>query len=310
MVDPVFINEVDRDLVSNISLLEKIYPKSTQDICAITESGEWLMHGRKVDPSSVIQLYKVVFVYIHSPNDAYDRASLLCKAHAQKYVLLYKATDVIMHHAARLASLIKTYELEAKIPHGIHIDMNKYNADFVSSDVVASKHIRNLFLPVHVMSSLYKNHIPNIHTTLLANTASELSEHIDSLRHTNSDITLRAHIVGQSVYLVSIPKMRGENIYITMPLVSKNIDGMIHFEQANLPSLIKTELHKTANQLAKIVSPKSPAVYTLKVHGKRGVFIDNTSPMYFFVLHNHDFLFALAEMHGVSVNELFESMVF
>lgn len=310
VTDSALSQEVERDIVSNTLLLQNIYEGSMHDVCAITEDGEWLIAGRKIDPTSLLNLYPSVFVYIHSPSKAYDQVDLLCKAHSQHYVSVYKATDAMVHHTERLATLIKTQQIKAKIPHEVHVDMKSFNDEFISSEHVAGKHIRNVFLPVHVVPSLYRNHVPRIHASKLAHTHEELSEHIDDLRHTNSHLTLREHVKGDSVYMISIPHFRKQDIYITMPVATKDVSGLIHFQESvALGKAQKEEAHQVVSDIARVLFSKSSVVYKLKVHGKRGVFVEATMPAYFFILHNHDFLFAVASSHGIQPRELLEKLM-
>jgi hypothetical protein len=306
-VDESLVYEVQRDLALNMKLLEDVYSESTHDVCSITEDGEWLMHGRIIDPTVVLQLYFVVFIYIHSPSSVYDRAMLLCSAHAQKHVSLYHALDKITHHTERLASLIKTQRILAKIPHEVYLDMSGYNENHTSSESIAGAHIRNVFLPIHIIPSSYVTHTPYVHTTRLAHTYSELAEHIEAVRHTHTHITLREHIQGDFVYVVSIPNFRDQRTYITMPLVSKSVEGLIHFQEAKLGDVQKKEISHVVENLSRVLfGGSSCVVYKLKAHGKRGIFVEGTIPAYFFMLHNYDFLYTLASSHGVSVQELFE----
>lgn len=312
VTDPTYSFEVDRDAALNISLLDRVYQQEhihVHDICAVTEEGEWLIHGRKIHPATVLQLYDIVFIYIHSPSTIYDRVQHACCAYAQKHVLIYKAMDEVLHHAERLEKLIKTNTIQSKIAHGIHVDMREHNEVYTSSQVVAGKHVRNIFLPVQVLASGYRTHTPDTHKSLIAHNFDELAQHIDALRHSNSHITLRSHIVGDSVFVASIPKLRGEKLYITMPSVSKNVHGRIHFQEAHLSVIQKKEVHQVVLSVAKLLFAKSPVVYTLRVHCKRGVFIQATAPFYFFILHNADFLFELACAHGIKVADLFESVL-
>lgn len=306
VVDATHTFEVDRDASLNISLLDRVFDgKNDHDICAVTEEGEWLIHGRKINPEIVLRLYDVCFVYIHSPGDIYDRVRHACEAFCQKHVLIYKATDAIIHHSERLESLVRTHKLKGKIAHQVHVDMHEHNENYTPSEIVAGKHIRNVFLPVHVMASGYKSHIPNSHVHKIAHNFEELAEHIDALRHTSSHITLRSHIIGDSIVVVSIPKFRKEHVYVSMPLVSKDVQGRIHFEESRHPSGVKKEIHDVVRDVATVLFPKTASVFALRVHGKRGVFIQSTSPFYFFVLHNQDFFFELAMSHGIKVDELF-----
>lgn len=306
VVDATHSFEVDRDAALNISLVDRVYGgENTHDICAITEEGEWLIHGRKINPEIVLRLYDVCFAYIHSPGDVYDRVRHACDAFSQKYILIYKATDAIIHHSERLESLVRTNKLKGKIAHQVHVDMKEHNELFTPSEIVAGKHIRNIFLPVQVLSSGYRTHIPESHIHKLAHNFEELAEHIDALRHASSHITLRSHIVGDSLFVVSIPRFRKEHMYVSMPLLSKNVEGRIHFEEARTTSVIKTEIHEVVQDVATVLFPKLASVFALKVHGKRGVFIQNTSPFYFFILHNQDFLFELSLSHGIAVEDLF-----
>lgn len=308
--DILLANEVNRDVVSNTLLLEKVYGDScVHDLCAVTEDGEWLMQGRKIDPTVMLSLYSQVFMYIHSPSVVYDRVNIVCSTHAQMFINIYKATDAILHHAEHLASLVKTQEIKVKIPHQIHLDINSYNNDFISSSDIASKHIRNVFLPVHVVPSLYRMHVPDIHNVKLVNNHKELSSLIDDLRHKNSNITLREYVQGDNICIVSFPHFRNEDLYITMPLVSKNIEGLIHFQEAKLGKKDSAEAYDVVKNISNVLFKKSPVVYSLKVHGKRGVFVESSIPAYFFILHNHDFLFSLAGSHGVSVKDLFEVFI-
>ena len=310
VINPTYTFEVDRDVALNISLLDRVYAEvDMHDICAITEDGEWLIQGRKIDPTVMLQLYTTVFVYIHSPSDVYDRAAHACKAYAQKHVLIYKATDTVLHHTARLEALIKTNALKAKMAHQVHVDMTEYNENFISSEVVAGKHIRNIFLPVQVIPTVYRTHTPEGHTYLLAHNHEELAEHIDTLRHVNTHITLRSHLTGDSVFVATIPHIRGEKIYTTMPLLSKDIKGIIHFQEFHAPSLVKKEIYEVVSDISNVLFPKSSLVYTLRIHGKRGVFIHATSPFYFFIIHNPDYLFELAHTHGMRVEELFQTVL-
>lgn len=306
VVDPTYSFEVDRDAALNISLLDRVYGEgNSHDICAITEEGEWLIHGRKINPEIVLKLYDICFVYIHSPSDVYDRVRHACSAYAQKSVLIYKATDALLHHAEKLEGLVKLNKLKAKIAHQIHIDMKEHNENFTPSEIIAGKHIRNVFLPVQVMSSGYRTHIPESHIHKLADNFEELAEHIDSLRHSSGRITLRSHIVGDSVFVVALPKFRNVSVYTTMPLISKKTQGKIHFHESQFPLKITTEISEVVRDVSRILFPKIPTVFELKIHGKRGVFIHNTSPFYFFLLHNQDFLFEIASTHAVKVEDMF-----
>ncbi len=309
VVDATYTYEVERDLMSNSALLDSVYGVSLHDVCAITENGEWLVQGKKIDPTIFLKSYAIVFVYIHSPNNAYDRAQLMCKAYAEKHVMVYKATDAIAHHAERLASLIETYKLEAKIPHQIHVDLTDHNQNFTPSEIIAGKHIRNVFLPVHVIPSLYRLHVPDMHKKLLANNHAELSEHIDSLRHANDHITLRSQITGESIFIAAIPGLREKKIYITMPLISKTMGPETFFIPAQLKENQKKELHNVVFDISHILFPTTGAVFALQAHPKRGVFVQATAPLYFFMLHNHNFLQEISETHGIPLKNLFESMI-
>lgn len=301
--------EVARDLELNKTFLEKIFTGCMHDICAITENGEWLMQGRTIDPATLLKLYPLAFIYIHSPSSAYDAATLFCKAHAQQFVSIYNAIDAITHHTERLASLIKTHAMMAKVPHEVYMDMEKYNENFTSAEGIASEHIRKVFLPVQIVSSLYRTRIPDVHTIQLAHNHAELAGHIENLRHSHTHITLREHIQGEHVYVVSIPHFRKEDLYITMPLVTKQIEGLTHFQEIQLGKKEKNEIVQVTSGISKVLFPKTSVIYKLKVHGKRGVFVEGTYPSYFFMLHNHDFFFTLASSHGIPVQELFEKIV-
>lgn len=307
MTDLVLAHEVQRDIISNTVLLEKIYEGCTHDTCAITEDGEWLLQGRSVDPSTLLKLYPTVFVYIHSPSRAYDTAILQCKAHTQKFVAIYNATDSVIHHTERLASLIKTHGMLVKIPHEKYVDTQTHNESFTPSSDIASSYIRNIFLPVHVVPSLYREYTPHIHVPRLAHNHTDLAKHIDDLRHVHSQITLREHIQGEHIYVASIPNLRKESIYITMPVVSKDVGGLIHFQEAICGHAQKKEITQVVSDISQVLFKDKTIVYKLKVHGKRGVFVEHTFPGYCFILHNHDFLFTLASSHGIQVQELFET---
>lgn len=308
VTDELLSYEVERDMISNTLLLEKIYEGCVHDVCAITEDGEWLMHGRKIDPATLLKLYTTVFIYVHSPSVAYDAATLFCRAHAQRYVSVYSAMDVLTHHTERLTSLIKTQQLLAKIPHEVYVDMQMYNEKITPSELIAGSHIRNIFLPVQLVSSLYRTSTPHIHATRLAHNYAELTEQIEEMRHVHTHITLREHIQGESIYVVSIPDFRHEKIYTTMPLASRDLEGLIYFQEAVLGKNQKEEVSQVVMDVSQALFKMSPVVFRLKVHGKRGIFIEGTIPAYFFILHNHDFLFTVAEAHGISPQIFFEKL--
>ncbi len=309
VTDSISLQEVERDIISNTTLLQKIYEDSIHDICAITEDGEWLMAGRKMDPGILLQSYTIVFIYIHSPSAAYDRAVLLCQAHAEKSVPVYKATDAMLHHTERLAALIKTQEIKSKVPHQVHVDMESYNKDFISSEVIAASHIRSVFLPVQIVPSLYKRYVSDLHKPKLAYNHAELSQYIDELRHINQRITLREYIQGDSIYVLSIPHFREKDVYVGMSIVTKDIGGLVHFQEAHLNVSQKEEIYRVVSDISHVLFKKNAVVFKLKVHGKRGVFVEATMPALFFLLQNHDFLFAFASSHGVSPENLFECVI-
>lgn len=309
VTDMGLAHEVQRDMSLNMTLLEKIYTGCMHDVCAITESGEWLMEGRKIDPSTLLKLYPVVFIYIHSPSSAYDVATVFCKAHAQQYVSVYNAVDTLTHHTERLASLIKTHAMLAKVPHEVYVDMQTYNERYISSESIAGEHIRKVFLPVQIVPSLYRTRVPHTHETMLAHNHAELSLHIDSLRHSHRDITLREHVQGECVYVMSMPYFREEKIYITMPISSKQVEGMTHFQEIQLGKKDKEDVMSVVKNISTVLFEKKCVVYKLKIHSRRGVFVEGAYPSYFFMLHNHDFLFALASSHGISVQDIFEKII-
>jgi hypothetical protein len=309
VADMGLAHEVQRDMSLNMTLLEKIYTGCVHDVCAITESGEWLMQGRKIDPSALLNLYPITYVYIHSPSSVYGIATLFCKAHAQQYVFVYNAIDTVVHHTERLASLIKTHAMLAKVPHEVYVQTQVYNEKFTSSESIASEHIRKVFLPVQIVPSLYRTRVPHVHETVLAHNHTQLSEHIDAFRHNHHNITLREYIRGENIYIVSIPHFRNEKTYITMPISSKQIEGMTHFQEIQLGNKDKEDIITVVKNISSILFEKTCVVYKLKIHGKRGVFVEGTYPAYFFIIHNQDFLFALASSHGASVRDVFEKMI-
>jgi hypothetical protein len=164
-----------------------------------------------------------------------------------------------------------------------------------------------VFLPVHIVPSLYRRYVPDLHHPKLAYNHTELADFIDQLRHTNQHITLREYIQGDNVYVVSLPKFRNENVYVSMPIVTKDVEGLIHFQEAQLSVSQKEEIHRVVTDISRILFNKNPVIYKLKVHGKRGVFVEATMPAFFFLLQNHDFLFAFSGSHGVSVEDAFEA---
>lgn len=308
VLDSDLAHEVQRDIVANTTFLEKVYTGCTHDICAITEDGEWLMQGRKIDPTTLLMLYPVVFVYIHSPSSVYDIVTLFCKAHAQQYVSIYNVIDALTHHTERLASLIKTHAMMVKVPHEVYIDMQTYNENFTSAESIASEHIRKVFLPVDIVPSLYKYSVFDMHNQRLAHTHVELSKHIETLRHTHAHVTFREHIQGDYIYVVSIPHVRQEDIYITMPLVAKDVAGMKHMQEIHLGEKEQVEVKQTVHTISKILFEKTAVVYKLKVHGKRGIFVEGTYPAYFCMIHNQDLFFALVSSHGIHAEDLLKKL--
>lgn len=309
VVDKALAYQVEKDIASNMTLLEQIYAGCMHDICAITEGGEWLMHGRKIDPTTLLMLYPTTFIYIHSPNTAYDAATLLCKAHAQQYVSIYHAIDAVAHHTERFASLVKTHAMRVKIPHEVYVDMRAYNENFTTSEAIAAEHIRRVFLPVRIVPSLYRDYVSHMHDDTLAHNHAELSQHIEALRHTHDHITMREHIQGEYVYVVSIPHFRNEDMYITMPITVKQIEGLTHFQITQVGKKEKKEIDQVVKQVSTVLFENKSVIYKVRIHGKRGVFIEGTSPAYYFIIHHHDALFALASSHGIAVRELFERLI-
>jgi hypothetical protein len=298
---------VHDDMSAAAVTLTKIFPETKIDTCAITEEGEWLMHGKSREPFVIFAGYDHVFVFIHSGDKIFDRAEGQVKAYAQNSFFVYRLTDILFHHAERLHALVKTnvQSKRVKFPHQKHVSMKEYNDSFTSVEDIVRKHVRDLFLPIHIIDTEYSTHPKRVSLKKdLAYNATEFAEHLHELRHHADSLTFREHIDAHTVYVVSVPHFRNKRIYTTIPLVGKDVNGIWMWDVARLTSGELEEVMHVAEQVSGLVFSKQLVVYALSVHPKRGVFIQSTSPLFSYLIHQPDFFFAAAEESGISPLEL------
>lgn len=306
---------IQSDIVLLSFLIKKIYPEGHIDTCSITEDNEWLIDGRKIKPEIKLKDYEVVYICIHNNDSVYDSAHLLAKAATSRHTSFYNATDNIFHHAERLAEMMALHgdisSVKVKIPHQIHVDVEPLNDDFISSDDIARKHLRNLFLPIHVMETAShdylkeKNPFLTIENKNLANNLAEFTEHIDKVRHKSKKITFREHIKGPEVFCISVPHFRNQKIYTSLSFEHKEVGGKFYWENSRLAKNHQKEIGEVVGHVSSILFPDQVAVYALSVHPKRGVFVQYTLPLLHFSLQHPDFLLTLSSENGISATELF-----
>lgn len=293
------------DMLSLEQTLIKIYKDINIDICSVTLDSEWLIHGRKITPEVKLKSYDRVFVFVHNVDKTIDNIKQNVKLFSNKHTYLYKAEDHMFHHAEKLSELVKinnTASFKIKFPHQIHVNIKEYNDLAITTGEIVSKYMRQLFLPIHTLSTKHSKHKSHKEINLSYN-AKEFVENIDKLRHRFDELTFREYINGAHVYVAVIPDFKGEDFYLGLPLVEKNINGVEMFDTANISMIEKEGVKNVATNVSKISFQKQAVVYKLSVHPKRGVFVQHTSSLLTYLLYYPDFVFETAGSLGLDIEE-------
>ncbi|MEN9604427.1 MAG: hypothetical protein RJB39_112 [Candidatus Parcubacteria bacterium] len=291
------------DMAAFKNTTEAIFPDVISEVCAITEEGEWLMHGKRVDPAIFLIDYEYVVVFIHIGDRIYDIASAALSAYSKNNFFIYSVSDTLFHNAERLHNLIKT--LDVKFPHQKHINMKDYNERVISTEDIVRAHVRDLFLPIHIVDTDHRKQIPTMHTKHLAYTPNEFAEILHAKRHQSNALTLREHIVAPTVYVLAIPGLRHKKIYTTIPLIYKEIEGAGFWDTTQLSTKEREAVIGVVEQVSSLAFNKQLVVYALSVHPKRGVFIQSTAPLFDYMIHHPGFFFGAATESGILPTELF-----
>lgn len=308
-------DSIHQDIESLVSLITHIYPDAHIDTCAVTEEYEWLIHGRTVNSKSQIPTYTAVYICMHSADTTYNTTYHAARAHAVRLTCLYNATDILFHHAEKLAEVIALHgdvsAIRVKVPHQIHVDIEALNAEYVSSEQIAGKHMRSLFLPIHVMESQSHDYIKRKNTQAsieqkkLAYNFEEFVQHIDSTRHTGKKLTFREYIKSPEVYVVSIPDFRNEAIYSSLGFIHKEVNGRTNWYVHHMSPIHQQEVKDVVAHISKILFTRQIVVYALSVHPRRGVFVQYTIPLLHFALQYPTFLTTVAVESGIPATDLF-----
>lgn len=295
------------DMAAFENILTNIFPTISSEVCSITEDGEWLMHGRRVNPQAMLLDYEYVCVFIHGADSAYDRASAELSAHSKNNFFIYDVSDRLFHNAERLHGLIKHNKLNAsvKFPHQRHANMKAYNDDVTPVEDIVRAHVRELFLPIHIVETDHRKQIPLIHTKTLAYTPNEFANILHERRHSSDSLTFREHIVGPTVYVIAIPGFRKQKVYTTIPLHYKEVNGAGYWDHIHLTTTENKNVTDAVEQVSSIAFSKQVVVYTLAIHPKRGVFIQSTAPLFDYMIHHPGFFLAAATESGILPTELF-----
>lgn len=302
---------VRRSLIDDMAAFENvtsnIFPEVSADVCAITDDGEWLVQGHRVNPQVFLLEYEYVLVFIHAVDKAYDRAAAELSAYSKNVFFIYSVSDALFHNAERLHGLIKANSLHSRIkfPHQKHIDVKAYNEAFTPVEDIVRSHVRELFLPIHIVDTDHRKQIPVMHTKDLAYTPNEFAEKLHDRRHRSNSLTFREHINAPTVYVMTIPSFRHQKVYTTIPLVYKDVDGVGYWDTVRLTDKEREEIAYTVEQVSSLAFPKQSVVYALSVHPKRGVFIQSTAPLFDYMIHHPGFFFAVASESGILPTELF-----
>lgn len=311
-------DSIQQDIGSLISLIAQVYPDAAVEICAVTEEYEWLVHGRNINPNSHLPQYIGVYICMHSADTTYDKVYLSASAYAPRVTCLYNATDMIFHHAEKLAEVIALHgdvsAIRVKVPHQIHVDIETLNTDCIPSEQIAGKHLRSLFLPIHVMESQSheyvkrKDKVISIEQKRLANNFEEFVQHIDTTRHNGKTVTFREHIKSPEVFFISLPDFRNEHIYNSLGFIHKQVDGRAYWTVQSLAHTHRQEVKDVITHISKILFTNQAVVYALSIHPRRGVFVQYTIPLLHFALQYPEFLRVVAEESGIPLSELFLRM--
>lgn len=315
VLDTLKRDSIQHDIESLVSLINTVHPTAVVETCALTDDGEWLVHGRKINPASQLPTYTKTYICIHSADVTYDTAYLSARAHTATFSCLYNATDTLFHHAEKLAEVIALHgdvsAIRVKVPHQIHVDIEALNTDHISSDEIAGKHLRNLFLPIHVMETQAHDYLKkkdrssSVEQKRLAHTFEEFVTHIDSARHSGKNLTFREHIKGPEVYFISIPDFRNKRIYTTLGFIHKEVSGRSYWAVQPLAHTVRQEVDAVVSHVSGLLFTNQLVVYSLSVHPRRGAFVQYTIPCLHFALQYPDFLTTVAKENGIPLSDLF-----
>lgn len=277
------------------------------DICAVTEDLEWLMHGKVIDPTMFLCTYQYVVVFVHSGNVVFDVVQGMTSAYSPHTFFMYRLSDTMFHHAERLHTLVKTNQQGkvVKFPHQKHSDMRVYNENFTPVEDIVRAHFRELFLPIDVIDTDHLSHIHVLHKKDLARTASDFATIIHERRHRSDSLTFRENIAGPTVWVVTIPRFRKKDVYTSIPLTWKEVNGLGVWDIVSLTQVQRDEIMSTVEQVSRIAFNNQVVVYSVSVHPTRGVFIQSTAPLMSYFLHQPDFFFNVARESAISPLELF-----
>lgn len=307
-------DSIHQDIDSLIVLIRHVCTNAEIDICAVTEEHEWLIHGKKMNPSSQLKEYSAVYICMHSADSTYAVTYQAARTHAPRLTCVYNATDILFHHAEKLAEVIALHgdvsAIRVKVPHQIHVDVEILNADHIPSEQIAGKHMRSLFLPIHVMESQSHDYVKakkkgvSIEQKRLAHNFEEFVQHIDSARHVGKTLTFREHIPAPEVFFISIPDFRNESIYTSLGFIHKQVGDRAHFDTQHLSTVHTQEVKDVITHISKILFTNQVVVYSLSVHPKRGAFVQYTIPLLHFALQYPEFLTTAAKESGVPATDL------
>lgn len=300
-----------RSLIDDMAAFENItaniFPEVVSEVCAITEEGEWLVRGKRIVPAVLLMDYEYVAVFIHVGDTAYDLAAGELSAYSNNSFFIYSVSDTLFHNAERLHGLIKANKMhtQIKFPHQKHIDIKAYNEAVTPVEDIVRAHVRDLFLPIHIVDTDHRKQIPYIHTKDLAYTPSEFANKLHDRRHLADSLTLREHIVGHTVYVLTIPGFRHQKVYATIPLVFKEVNGAGYWDTIKLTTAERDAVLQTVEHVSALAFSKQAVVYALSIHPKRGVFIQSTAPLFDYMIHHPGFFFAITAESGILPTELF-----
>ncbi len=266
-----------------------------------------MIRGKSIDPAMMLTQYEYIIVCIHGGDVAYDRAVAQLSTCTGNVFFLYNVSDSLFHHAERLHTLIQHNLVRGsvKFPHQKHVHMKAYNDAVTSAEDIARAHVRELFLPIQIVDTHHRRQVPMIHNARLAYTPNEFVALIHQHRHDSDSLTLREHISGSTVFVATIPGFRGQNMYTTIPLIYKVVNGVGYWDTVKLSHDERSSLHQTVTDVSSLVFTKQVVVYALSIHPRRGVFIQSTAPMFDYMIHHPDFFFAVASESAIAPVELF-----
>lgn len=296
---------IQYEIESFAGIVAKLFPNVDIETCAVSEDQEWLMHGRTLNPDHLFAKYEYVAVFVHN-GDIYEHVRSYTEAYAKNVFYIYDMADQLFHHAERLQTLLKVHKpVDARFPHQKHVSMKEYNQNFISAEEIAGAHVRDLFLPIHTLTTSHRDHPQYLQNLSLSYTPQEFVHTIHEYRHRGDNLTFREHISGHTVFVVAIPGFRHSKIYTSIPLMQKKVEHHYVWNTIHLTKTEREAVQRTVTEVSSIAFSNQVVIYTISIHPKRGVFIQSTNPLLTFTLYNPEFFFALCLESGILPTELF-----